>query len=1073
MPHLKLPDGVALYYEQFQPPKPSPSLLLLAPSWLDSTFLEPYVREFQNDFGITTLELRCQGRSTGPIDPDYPLMYDLWCAAADIAYVMNELQLPPSHLLGAGCVVFTAALKAATLFPQHILSLSLVGGQTLFSIPKNVDVFLQIDEEWVRPDSAEHWLEVLEAIGEFMLGKKVYAGWERVWDRVIPASVRRLNPYRPRDVWLQTEAVHRKSGVTPEMLAELKQPVLLIHGDNDTVFDVKDVQAQTQHFKGVEEIRFHVLPGGPHQLLISHAPAVIAHMQSFLSRRPRNVLPFLPIDFQSALSRAASIAGRTEIGKRDPRRPDSFSLVTPEEWKIGRERLLDYMRQETECEVPLPMCFEKNDWEEGADQQRRFTWSGRVEYLQRCMVDNSRPHSYASVEDGVVVQVEQEVETVQKSAQGSSRAPLQGASAESVHSSGASDAGGGARRHSGSRESSQLDQASYGILQGTVGGSYGPFPHEFSPRRASHADRRQSSSMGLDPPSLPYASSLTSPSSSTSGFDHTGGAESPLFDGPAKSSSSHSIPRLQGVSSAVATHGVLFEEEPDDFLHSYDEKLEKHMDRQWQSRFSWMALFNTTVLVVVILVILGLFAGWPIYRFAIVGSWGTLPPTTIMNSTGQVPMIENLPGLIDRDTPEEAYTRTGLDGEKYELVFSDEFNVDGRTFWPGDDPYWEAVDLHCTRDLQWYDPDAITTRDGKLVITLDQTPTNNLNFRSGMLQSWNKFCFTGGYMEVNVSLPGVPTAQGFWPGIWTMGNLGRPGYGGSNDGVWPYTYNACDVGTLPNQTWSNGTDPVAAKTSGSRDYGGELSYLSGQRLSACTCPEDEDLHPGPNVRTGRGAPEIDALEGAIWSTGDRGSASQSTQIAPFTAGYLWRNETPYIETNDAQWTIKQNQWHGSVTQESLSLEVMTDSTSYSGGAGTYTSYGFEYDPGPDGSIRWAINGTSTWTLHASAIGPSEEAQISQRDISEEPMSIVLNLGISESFQQPEWGKIRFPGEFLIDSVRVYQKENHKNIGCDPKDHPTSDYINKFPDLYNNPNITVFTDSKYTRPRNSLAAGGCG
>jgi hypothetical protein len=28
------------------------------------------------------------------------------------------------------------------------------------------------------------------------------------------------------------------------------------------------------------------------------------------------------------------------------------------------------------------------------------------------------------------------------------------------------------------------------------------------------------------------------------------------------------------------------------------------------------------------------------------------------------------------------------------LVFSDEFNTDGRTFYPGDDPYWEAEDLH-------------------------------------------------------------------------------------------------------------------------------------------------------------------------------------------------------------------------------------------------------------------------------------------------------------------------------------------------------------------------------------------
>ncbi|BGP13216.1 hypothetical protein JCM10213v2_001135 [Rhodosporidiobolus nylandii] len=620
------------------------------------------------------------------------------------------------------------------------------------------------------------------------------------------------------------------------------------------------------------------------------------------------------------------------------------------------------------------------------------------------------------------------------------------------------------RRGSTSRESVQLDPAAYG--------SYDRFP--LPSRRASASlHHRQSSSIGLDPPALPYSASSGSPTSSTSGFDQ---AASPSFDHarstPFPSSSFHSsqsIPRLDGAIASPGLSPLMWEKEADDFIHDVDPALEKMLDKQ-RRRVGYAAMINTAALLIVVIVLIGLFGGWPIYRYAIDGSWGTLPSHYVVNSTGQVPMIPNLPSLIDSTTPEDAYSRTGFDGDKYELVFSDEFNTDGRTFWPGDDPYWEAVDLHYwgTKDLQWYDPDAITTRDGNLVITMSQEPIHNLNFRSGMLQSWNKLCFTGGYIEVNVSLPGEPTAQGYWPGIWTMGNLGRAGYGGSNEGVWPYSYDDCDVGTLPNQTWPNGTDPAAAKDSGSRDYGGELSWLSGQRLSACTCPEDKDLHPGPNVRTGRGAPEIDALEGAIWSTGDRGSASQSAQVAPFTAGYLWKNETPHIETNDAQWTIKQNQWHGSVYQESLSLEIQTDNTSYSGRG--YTSYGFEYDPGPDGRITWAVNATQTWTLHSSAIGPSEEAQISQRPISEEP--IILNLGISESFQQPQWGRIQFPGEFRIDYVRLYQKKG-QSLGCDPKSHPTRDYIESHPALYNDPNITVFSQSNYTRPRNRLAAGGCG
>lgn len=66
-----------------------------------------------------------------------------------------------------------------------------------------------------------------------------------------------------------------------------------------------------------------------------------------------------------------------------------------------------------------------------------------------------------------------------------------------------------------------------------------------------------------------------------------------------------------------------------------------------------------------------------------------------VNGTGQIPDLPGLiSSLIDPDTPDSVKTRTGFDGKKYDLVFSDEFNVDGRTFYPGDDPFWEAVDLH-------------------------------------------------------------------------------------------------------------------------------------------------------------------------------------------------------------------------------------------------------------------------------------------------------------------------------------------------------------------------------------------
>ena len=142
--------------------------------------------------------------------------------------------------------------------------------------------------------------------------------------------------------------------------------------------------------------------------------------------------------------------------------------------------------------------------------------------------------------------------------------------------------------------------------------------------------------------------------------------------------------------------------------------------------------------------------------------------------------------LIDLDTPKDVYTKNDyVNGQSWELVWSDEFNVDGRTFYPGDDPYWEAVDLHywATNNLEWYDPEAITTQDGNLVITLSQKETHNLHYQGGMMSTWNKFCFTGGLVEASVVLPGANNVAGLWPAIWAMGNLGRAGYGATTDGM--------------------------------------------------------------------------------------------------------------------------------------------------------------------------------------------------------------------------------------------------------------------------------------------------
>jgi hypothetical protein len=174
------------------------------------------------------------------------------------------------------------------------------------------------------------------------------------------------------------------------------------------------------------------------------------------------------------------------------------------------------------------------------------------------------------------------------------------------------------------------------------------------------------------------------------------------------------------------------------------------------------AILNVGVLTILILGLLCLFIFYPVLTFLRNNSKNLRIDGNIrINATGQAPVLWvvppppltfsflwflslssslrrfQMPELIDTDTPSSAMTRTGFDGEEYDLVFSDEFNVDGRSFYPGyvppppiiiknpfwptecsDDPFWEAVDLWywATADEEWYDPAQVTTKNGALQV---------------------------------------------------------------------------------------------------------------------------------------------------------------------------------------------------------------------------------------------------------------------------------------------------------------------------------------------------------------------
>ncbi|KAI9781853.1 MAG: hypothetical protein M1839_005645 [Geoglossum umbratile] len=499
------------------------------------------------------------------------------------------------------------------------------------------------------------------------------------------------------------------------------------------------------------------------------------------------------------------------------------------------------------------------------------------------------------------------------------------------------------------------------------------------------------------------------------------------------------------------------EVEKDDWLHdpSSDVKEERECDI-----FSRRGIINIGGLGILTLGIMFLFVGYPVisfYQNSIAKSEAPCASVHCLD-VGKVPLLKNIrKGPIDPDTPKSAMSKKSADGSTLNLVdkFSDEFKKPNRTFYPGDDPYFQAMDLWygVTQNLEWYDPDAVTTQDGTLVITFDEFQNHNLNYRSGMLQSWNQLCFKGGMLEASISLPGKGQVSGFWPGFWAMGNLGRPGYASTTDGLWPYSYwDKCDAGITKNQSTPDG-----------------LSFLPGMRLPACTCKGEDHPTPGKS----RSAPEIDAIEASSGfmgpgQTNPIGTASQSAQFAPFDIWYqpnygmaavqdsnitkLIANHstTDFIELYNSSVT-NMNAYRGGPYQQALSGLTTLNNNWYDGNQ--YQIYAFEYTPGSTGNVVWYVGQDQTWKLDARAVGPN--GNIGQRVMPEEPMSIVANFGMSSTFAPIDLAHLKqlFPSHMRLDYIRIYQKPGSESLTCDPPGYETTSYIKNHADVYSNPNIT--------------------
>ena len=316
------------------------------------------------------------------------------------------------------------------------------------------------------------------------------------------------------------------------------------------------------------------------------------------------------------------------------------------------------------------------------------------------------------------------------------------------------------------------------------------------------------------------------------------------------------------------------------------------------------------------------------------------------------------------------------------LVFSDEFNQDNRKFnVESRDPRWTADDIYYfpTQDVEVYKPEQVSTWGGKAFITMERAsppvsakslqPDGKIwdvakNYKSGMMTSWNKWCFTGGYMEMSVQMPGSDQIPGFWPAFWAMGNLGRAGYLPSTTGLWPYSYDECGDGSSERTSIPG-------------------SLVPSQILPRCntTNPSDPNFINRTNYGmawdVARNAPEFDVFE-VITIRGLGSEASQTLQMAPLLPegqswadlqwyadqgiadGVYYPGALSFLNTNFNGWTGSFGR-PGNAYQDSMSAVSHLNSTFYEG----QHTFGVDWAPGE--YLRWYVDGIFAYEINPNSL----------------------------------------------------------------------------------------------------------
>uniref|UniRef100_A0A0W0G494 Putative alpha/beta-hydrolase n=1 Tax=Moniliophthora roreri TaxID=221103 RepID=A0A0W0G494_MONRR len=338
----------------FDPEKPTIMMLhpaFLDSSWLDNQFGDP---RLDNNFNLIAFDMRVCGKSS--CRPSG--RHDSWVDAADLAFCHQSLHLPPCHVLALETLSVSAALRFAVLFPEMCLSLTLCNVPPPTELKWVFNAFDEVMQSWCYADDLESFEHVCMEAVKFMVGPScdpdLLDDLIGYWEVMMP-------PRRRRRMVELMNIVMNRMPLKADVLKEIRQPVLIIHGERNETCPMKYAERLQSELVNAEGgAILYTVKGGAGALNVVSGTATITNQvfAKFLSRLPhcRSDLKKPSISkgerMAVALGRLAELTGDSSITSRDPSSSLSFSCLPADVARGQSDSLALYKRGEIDAFDP-------------------------------------------------------------------------------------------------------------------------------------------------------------------------------------------------------------------------------------------------------------------------------------------------------------------------------------------------------------------------------------------------------------------------------------------------------------------------------------------------------------------------------------------------------------------------------------------------------------------------------------------------------------------------------------------------------------------------------------------------